>query len=176
MKNFGNIKAGDVVHYCTIQDSTIIQDCVGGIIFDGYVSSVTRCSNTTGITIRKMRFKVNEGYVKDEEDKCRITKNETVFAADGATLIVVDEGDSQHDELLMKKKIIISTSKKAIAEKLLEILEDNKKKVDKMAALCSKAKCMNESMMMSASIRLNMAKYEEEERELTEEEFACIAL
>jgi hypothetical protein len=31
-------------------------------------------------------------------------------------------------------------------------------------------------MMMSASIRLNMAKYEEEERELTEEEFACIAL
>jgi hypothetical protein len=173
MKSFDNVKAGDVIHYCIIKDSEIIQDCVGGIIFDGYVSSVVRCSNTTGITIHKMRFKPNEGYVKDEENKYRITKNETVFAADGTNLLVIDEG---HDELLIKKEIIISTSKKVIAKKLLEIIEDNKKKVDEMTALCAKAKCMNDSMMMSASIRLDIAKYEEEERELTEEEFACIAL
>jgi hypothetical protein len=58
----------------------------------------------------------------------------------------------------------------------MEIIEDHKKKVDEIALLCSNAKCKSETMRMSAFVRLNMAQYEEDERELTEEEFACIAL
>lgn len=175
MKNFSDIKVGDVVHYSIIKDSDIIQDCVGDIIMDGYVSNVVN-KTATGLTINKMRYKLNEGYVKDEEKVCRLTEKETVFVPNDENLFVIDEGDNQYDGLFIKKKIIISTSKKAIAEKLLEIVSDNKRKVNEMTRLCKLAQCKNETMQISTSIRLNMAQYEEDEREVTEEEFACMAL
>ena len=45
-----------------------------------------------------------------------------------------------------------------------------------MTRLCKLAQCKNETMQISTSVRLNMAQYEEDEREVTEEEFACMAL
>ena len=175
MKKFGNIKVGDVVYYSIIKDSEIIQDCVGGIIMDGYVSNVVN-NTATGLTINKMRYKLNEGYVKDEEKVCRLTERGTVFVPSDENLLVIDEGGNQYDGLFINKKIIISTSKKAIAEKLLEIISDNEKRIDEMTKLCSFAQRKSETMKTSALMRLNMVQYEEDERELTEEEFACIAL
>ena len=180
MKNFGDIKVGDVVHYCVIKDSEIIQDCVGNIILDGYVACTSNnlSSDRIGLTINKMKYDLNKGYIKDADKPIRITKEDIIYLPKDTNInvFVTDEDNTPHRDLFIKGKLIVSTSKMAIANKLMEIVENHKKKVDEMTLLCSNAKCKSETMRMSASIRLNMAQYEEDEKELTEEEFACIAL
>jgi AMMECR1 domain-containing protein len=59
---------------------------------------------------------------------------------------------------------------------LYTLLDENYKKIETLTNLCHKAKQKSETMKLSASMRFNVAKYEEEEKEYTKEEIACMAL
>jgi hypothetical protein len=127
------------------------------------------------ITIDTM-YKLRDWYVKNEYKQEKITNAELALLPKNDNVYVVDESNEQNDNIFIEHLIIISTSKKAIAYKVAEIIDENNKKIENLTNLCHKAKQKSETMKLSASMRFNVAKYEEEEKEYTKEEIACMAL
>ena len=178
MKTFNDVKVGDTIYYCVIKNSEIIQNCVGDIILNGYVTRTNRmlAANYIGLSINEVKYKFNEGYSKNEYKQEKITNAELALLPKNDNVYVVDESNEQNDNIFIEHLIIISTSKKAIAYKVAEIIDENNKKIENLTNLCHKAKQKSETMKLSASMRFNVAKYEEEEKEYTKEEIACMAL
>lgn len=181
MRIFGKIKVGDVVHYCTIKNNEIVQDCAGNIVMDAYVSDISplESQSVTAIKLEKMSCSYTNGFVRNNEGKL-ITECEYVYAPKERNLIVLRNGFKEavgKYEISPGDIMIISTNKAELISKLVSMIDETREEIDKLSNVCKNAELMNTTMKMSVIARAHlMGPEEEEEKELTEEEFACIAL
>lgn len=180
MKKFKDIKIGDRLYVATIKDSVIQKDCVGGIIVDYHVEAVfdNKQSDRIGITFQKMRYQYKVGYVKEDRIEAGLMEETRYFLKD-AFISVLPILESENNEFgLQVNKKIISPTKTALVEALDNSISDNAEKIKKMSSAASIAKARNDGMRLLLSLSASKIEFEKEEevKELTEEEFACMAL
>ena len=182
MKKFKDIKVGDRIYTATIKDSVLLQDCVGGIVVDYYVNDVEEwtgeCSKHMSIKLERMRYMYNDGYVKDDRPEAHMTEMSIYpLASDTSTIKWLEDSKNDEYELLVNQ-MVCSTTKKGVFDALSSVLNKNSMKVDGMLSEVKKAKMKSSTMNILFSNSLKFANFEqeEEEREITEEEFASMEL
>lgn len=178
MKKFKDLKTGDIVYEASIKDSTIKQNCVGSIIFSKYVTGTYEGQNPdrTGLVLQTMRYDVGKGYVK--EDRPEVSPfEERIYPIANASVYTdkIITGVPDEHELLINERII-ATNKRDLAGMLKLLADDNRETIENLEKEVKNAEIKSSSLQLNLSIRLSMVQFEPEEKELTEEEFACMAL
>lgn len=182
MKKFKDLKVGDRVYTARIMDSVLKQDCVGGVIVDYYVSNVSIFSgdNTKHVSLKlqKMRYMYKEGYVKD--DRPESINDETFIypKLEDSTMVKALVENENNKYGLLVNKMIFSTTKRGVFTELAEIAKNNSEKIKEIENAFKTASSRALSMNFLIKNSMNMTALEpiEEEKPVTEEEFACMAL
>ena len=181
-KQFKDVCPGNILYECVIKDSSFVQDCVGNIIVEKYVPATCSLVNSDKITIilQNMRYSIKDnGYIKEDRPdvhpkEIRISppRNSSAYVD-----YVIDNPDGTY--LTRVNQRIVATTKREIVEILNSIIKDNKEDIKDIETLIFNSKMKNETMelILSCSLRrLQLEPKEELEKEMTEEEFASMAL
>lgn len=178
MKKFKDLKVGDRVYTASIMDSVLKQDCVGGVIVDYYVSNVSIFSgdNTEHMSLKlqKMRYMYREGYVKD--DRPESINDETFIYPNLENSTMVKALVDKHGLLI--NRMIFSTTKRGVFTELAEIAKNNSEKIKEMenTLRTASSRALSMNFLIKNSMSMTALEPIEEEKPVTEEEFACMAL